>query len=163
MDSNNPAEEILDQIEERYNERQKQCGSKIVFEEIGLLIHFFQHRSTTSSVSASLPRKLDRIRRPTDSEVSVDEIALFVEKNRELQRIRESKLNDSSINDRHHVEKQLQKQQIEPFVQFNTYMELLDKNEQFRKANDFVTGLLYNQPTHVLESQLNEFLETHRF
>jgi len=127
------------------------------FEDMGLLIHFFQHPKSANQSSMSMK---SNIRRVVDGEVTVDEVKKFIHKHHEIQQKREQKRNSSTIYG-HQRETQSHSSTIEPFVRFDVYEKLLNDNEELRQANDFITDLLYSQSTSLLEEKLTEYLKKH--
>jgi hypothetical protein len=128
-------------------------------QDMGLLIHFFQHPKNVNQPSL-LSIKPNSTRRVVDGEVTVDEVKKFINKHNEMQRKREKNRNSSAIYG-HKRETQLHTSTIEPFVRFDAYEKLLNDNEELRQANMFITDLLYTQSTSTLDEKLTEYLKEH--
>ena len=128
-------------------------------QDMGLLIHFFLQPKNANQ-SSPLTIKPNQIRRTFTSEVTVDEVRKFINKNKEIQQKREKDRNSSS-NYEHKREIQSHSSTIEPFVRFDVYEKLLNDNEELRQADDFITKLLYSQSTSIIDEKLTEYLKEH--
>ena len=126
-------------------------------QDLGLLIHYFQHPKTANQ---SAPSMKSNIRRPVVGEVTVDEVKTFIKKHKEIQQKREQNRNSSAFCG-HQVEQQLHTSTIEPFVRFDVYEKLLNDNQELNEANAFITKLLYTQSTSLLDEKLTEYLKDH--
>ena len=153
----NPAQHILDKIEKDFGDKNENVNEYLDFEDMGLLIHFFQHPKNANLPS---PPNKSNIRRFVEGEVTVDEVKKFIQKHNEIQQKREQKRNSSAIYG-HQRETQSHTSTIEPFVRFDVYEKLLNDNEEIRQANNFITDLLYSQSTSLLEEKLTEYLKEH--
>ena len=110
------------------------------------------------NLPSPLPIKLSALRRPMDSEVSVEEVKIFTQKNQEMQLKRDLRTRQSLLTGQYARETQLQTSTIDPFVRFDGYEKLLNENETLRDADKFITELLYKQPIRVLEEKLTEYI-----
>jgi hypothetical protein len=136
-------------------------NEEIVYQDMGLLIHFFQHPNPKNvNQSSSLANKLNPTRRVVDGEVTVDEVKKFIHKHNEIQQKREKNRNSSMIYG-HKLESQSHSSTIEPFVRFDVYEKLLNDNEELRQTNQFITKLLYTESTSTLDEKLTEYLKEH--
>lgn len=124
---------------------------------MALLIHFFQQPKNVNLPSGFIK---SNIRRFAEGEVTVDEVKKFMQKHNEMQQRRERKRNSSAVFG-HQREDQSYSATLEPFVRFDVYEKLLNENEKLRQANSFITDLLYNESTSVLEERLTEYLNQH--
>jgi hypothetical protein len=131
----------------------------IDMQDMGLLMHFFLQPKNANQ-SSPLSIKPNQIRRTFVSEVTVDEVRNFINKNKEIQQKRE-KNRDSLSNYGHKREVQSHSSTIEPFVRFDVYEKLLNDNEELHQANDFITDLLYTQSTSIIDEKLTEYLKEH--
>jgi hypothetical protein len=155
----NIAHSFLEHIEESFQQRNNSINVENQFEDIGVLIHLFHSGvSSAASPSSSLTINMNSSRRPIDGELNIDEVEKFIRKNHVVQNKRDLKMCQSAINHPHICEEQLQRSTIEPFVRLDVYENLLAENETLRQANDFITELLYTQPTNVLDKTLNDYL-----
>jgi hypothetical protein len=153
----NPAQHILDKIENEFQKVNENANENLDCEDMGLLIHFFQHPKNANQPGTSIK---SNIRRVVDGEVTVDEVKKFIQKYNEIQRKREQKRNSSALYG-HQREVQSHTSTIEPFVRFDVYEKLLNDNDELRQANNFITDLLYSQSTSLLEEKLTEYLKEH--
>lgn len=153
----NPAQHILDKLELELQEKNMDSTEEIDLQDMGILIHFFQHPKNASQGSGST--KLN-VKRAVVGEVTVDEVKTFIKKHKENQQKREQNRNSSALYG-HKQEKQKYTSTIEPFVRFDVYEKLLDDNPELKQANDFITELLYTQSTSLLEEKLTDYLQTH--
>jgi hypothetical protein len=135
------------------------ANDDIDMQDMGLLIHFFLQPKNTNQ-SSLLAIKPNQIRRSFPSEVTVDEVRKFINKNKEIQQKREKNRN-SSTNYGHTRETQSHSSTIEPFVRFDVYEKLLNDNEELRQVNSFVTDLLYKESTSAIDEKLTEYLKEH--
>lgn len=153
----NPAQHILEKIELDLQEKITDTTEEIDLQEMGILIHFFQHPKGALQTSSGTK---SNIKRAAVGEVTVDEVKTFVKKHKESQQKREQNRNSSAVFG-HKLETQTHTNTIEPFVHFDVYEKLLNDNQELCQANDFITDLLYTQSTSVLDEKLTEFLKDH--
>ncbi len=149
----------MDNIKEDFQKRNNISNEDIDSQDMGLLIHFFQH-SKNGNQSSLLQIKPNLTRQVVDGEVTVDEVKKFIHKNNEIQQKREQNRNSSMIYG-HKRETQTHSSPIEPFVRFDVYEKLLNDNEELHHANHFITELLNTESTSVLDDRLTEYLKKH--
>lgn len=159
MDKDNIAQRILYKIEDRLPKMDGVDHDNIFNQDMGLLIHFFQH---PRNVSPSSPFSL----RPNicglicDDEVTVEKVKAFVNEHNAKQQKREKKRN-SSIYSGHVPEKQTSTGTIEPFVRFDVYEKLLNDNPELCQADNFITKLLYSEAISSMEDKLDQYIREH--
>lgn len=144
-------------IERRFGNMDNSTNDDIDMQDMGLLIHFFLQPKNINQ-SSSLSIKPNQVRRTFPGEVTVDEVRKFINKHKEIQQRRENNRN-SSNNYRHQRETQSHTSEIEPFVRFDVYEKLLNDNEDLRQGDKFITDLLYNESTSMLDEKLTEYLK----
>ncbi|CAF3470866.1 unnamed protein product [Rotaria sp. Silwood1] len=157
ISTSNPAQRILDKIEDRFQKTNDGINEDIALQDMGLLIHFFQHPKNINQPPQFVITP-NTIRRIVDGEVTVDEVKNFITKQNDIQQKRERNRN-SSRSDKHKRENQTHSSTIEPFVRFDVYEKLLNDNDELRQANKFITDLLYTQSTSAMDEELTEFLK----
>lgn len=152
-DSANVAQSVMEKIVERFES--KHPNSEV--EDLGLLIHVFHRPNINQSIPLLIKPNLSK--ELADSEVTVEEVKKFIQRNRDLQRKRELKLLQSSKNARHEQEHQQHETSIEPCISFEGYENVLRENETLRRTTDFITELLYTEPISTLDEKLDEYLQ----
>ncbi|CAF1215610.1 unnamed protein product [Rotaria magnacalcarata] len=159
LDSVNPAQRILNELQEQYQRKIDSTDDESHFQEMGLLIHFFYHAKTSNQSSPfSVTRNATSIL--VEGEIAIDEVKNSIMKNNEIQEKRE-KNRTLSRSHGHIREKQTHNKTVEPFVRFNDYELLLNEKEELREADNFITDLLYSQSASGMDEKLTEYLKLH--
>ncbi|CAF4002284.1 unnamed protein product, partial [Rotaria sp. Silwood1] len=95
----NPAQRIVDKIEDRLQKPNDGINEDIALQDMGLLIHFFQHPKNINQPPQFVITP-NTVRRTVDGEVTVDEVKNFITKQNDIQQKRERNRN-SSRSDKH--------------------------------------------------------------